>query len=238
MTRLSAVSGVAGSVSAPASDAAASSSSSSSVFSSSARADSGVASGGGVLQDQVAARGLGTSGVNGCIQQDQPVRLFSRGAQDLQAIAQHQPSGGGIHRKPLGSRLYLDHHRVGQLARHLHHIQIGQLLLQQPGFLSGRETEDVVPLLNAQQVKDLLLGIDAGIGGCGAVQVFHPETGDLEQQEHRERHAQEHQQRHDQHALDPPAAADAHLFHLGDPALVPRRTGAVGGLLRIVIRPG
>ena len=49
-------------------------------------------------------------------------------------------------------------------------------------FFGGRKAEQVRVFLNVQCGNDLVLGINAGVGGGGAVEVFDTEDGHLKQQ--------------------------------------------------------
>ena len=64
------------------------------------------------------------------------------------------------------------------------HSQLSEqeLLDQLAGLFSGGEAEKIRVLLDIQRVDKLVRGVDAGVGGGGAVEVFDPEKGHFKQQ--------------------------------------------------------
>ena len=108
-------------------------------------------------------------------EQNQAVGLVDVGAQDLEGIAQHHPAAGIHTGESLHGGLHLDHDSSRHLDLNLHLLKVRKLLGQLAGLFNGGEAEKIRVLLDIQRVDKLVRGVDAGVGGGGAVEVFDPE---------------------------------------------------------------
>ena len=165
-------------------------------------------------------------------------RLGQLHPQDLQGVAQDEPSPRIHAGESLSGRTHLEHHGAGQLDIHLHRVKIRELRLQLPGLFLGRKTKQIAVLLDPQRGDDLILGIDAGIGRCAAVEVFHPEGRHFEQQVHRYNAPQHQYRQYGQQPQRAAAVAAAQDLGLGDPPLPAHARAAryVPRFLRVELR--
>ena len=140
------------------------------------------------------------------VEQDQALGLGDLQPQDAQRIAEDHPPAGVHAGKSLGSGGQPHHHGGGHLDGHFHLVQIRELRLQFFGLFGGGEAEKVGVFLDIQRRDDLILGINAGVGGGTVVKVLDPEDGHLEQQVDRHERADG---QHGQHSQHPQKAAAA-----------------------------
>lgn len=192
----------------------------------------------GGIQCQEAARRGGRALWQQGIQLHQIIRLCRLHTQHFQLFAQHQPAAGILHLKAFHRRLYPDDHGAGGLAGDDCHIQVRHLRQQLVRFFFGGKTVQVIPHLNAGCIDQLLFGINAGIGGGGAVRIFHPEIRHLEQQVDGKHNADHQHCQNAQHPDDGLAAADSQLFRAGNAALHLWRAGTVPRLLGVLLGAG